>query len=313
MMGAMDRSSPPPSRPKRPHSIEYFDVTRHYWWNYDFVALMSQRWQLDRVTRALDVGCGVGHWTAILRTFLLPGAQLYGIDREEAWLAIARDVVKGGHPETDTRFQQGLAESLPFPDGSFDMVTCQTLLVHHPDPLAVLTEMRRVLEPNGLLVIIEPNNLVQALVANSVTATDPVETVLARVRLRLVCERGRAALGEGDFSVGDRVPGLVAGLGFKDVRVHLSDKTLPLLPPYTTEEQGVVRDAWLSPSFDVDADVWSRDDAARYFLAGGGTADELAELQAHVEETNVRQREAVQAGTFERPGARTMYLVSARK
>lgn len=52
----------------------------------------------------------------------------------------------------------GDCHKLPFDDQSFWIVTCQTLLIHVPDPLRVLREMKRVLKPGVLLIISEPVN-----------------------------------------------------------------------------------------------------------------------------------------------------------
>ena len=43
------------------HSAEYFGDTRDYWWNSDYLGLVSKRLSLNRVEKVLDVGCGVGH------------------------------------------------------------------------------------------------------------------------------------------------------------------------------------------------------------------------------------------------------------
>jgi hypothetical protein len=40
---------------KKPHSADYFGDTRDFWWNHDFLKLMSARWNLADVRRALDV------------------------------------------------------------------------------------------------------------------------------------------------------------------------------------------------------------------------------------------------------------------
>jgi 2-polyprenyl-3-methyl-5-hydroxy-6-metoxy-1,4-benzoquinol methylase len=47
---------------EKPHSADYFGATRDFWWNHDFLELMSARWRLAAVRSVLDVGCGVGHW-----------------------------------------------------------------------------------------------------------------------------------------------------------------------------------------------------------------------------------------------------------
>ena len=47
------------------------------------------------------------------------------------------------------------AESLPFPDSSFDTVVCTLVLCTVPDPEATLTEVSRVLKPGGRLLFIE--------------------------------------------------------------------------------------------------------------------------------------------------------------
>lgn len=145
------------------------------------------------------------------------------------------------------------AHTLPFPDASFDLVTCQTVLIHVADPAAVIAEMARVTRPGGLVLAAEPNNVSTSLVLNSITFDDPVEDILTGVRLQLICERGKAALGEGNNSVGDLVPGLFAAAGLTDIAVYLNDKTNAFLPPYDTPEQR----ALLEERQDFDArDFW---------------------------------------------------------
>jgi TPR repeat protein len=105
---------------------------------------------------------------------------------------------------------------------------------------------------------------------DSVSFHDPVDDILSRARLQLICERGKAALGEGNNSVGDLVPGLFAERDLVDICVYLNDKVDIFLPPYDTAAQRAVlkeradfknRDFW----------IWSREETHRYFLAGGGS------------------------------------------
>ncbi len=51
------------------------------------------------------------------------------------------------------RYVAGQAEALPFPDRSFDVVTCITVLTFIPDAQAALAEMARVLAPGGRLIL----------------------------------------------------------------------------------------------------------------------------------------------------------------
>ena len=44
------------------HSADYFGEQRDSWWNQDILALLGQRWGLEKVNTVLDVGCGLGHW-----------------------------------------------------------------------------------------------------------------------------------------------------------------------------------------------------------------------------------------------------------
>jgi ubiquinone/menaquinone biosynthesis C-methylase UbiE len=116
------------------------------------------------------------------------------------------------------RYVQGVAEALPFEDESFDLVSCQTLLIHVADPTVVINEMRRVVRPGGQLLLSEPNNIAGMLVADSTTARKPIPELVERIEFALICERGKATLGEGNNSVGDLLPGLLAHAGLIDIR-----------------------------------------------------------------------------------------------
>lgn len=127
------------------------------------------------------------------------------------------------------------------------------------------------LRPGGLLLVAEPNNLAGMLVADSTTGAQPTEELVERVAFELICERAKGALGEGDNSVGDLLPGYFAQAGLLDIQTFVNDKTFTLTPPYSSSAQQALRASMLE---DVDRDRWlgrTASDTRRYYLAGGGT------------------------------------------
>jgi SAM-dependent methyltransferase len=110
------------------------------------------RWIPAGSQRILDVGCNVG---ALLEhcAQLHPDAKLAGVDVNAAAVAEAR----GRLPAANIRLVSG--SNLPFPDRSFDCVTCIEVLEHVPaaNRNTSLQEMARVLAPGGCLVIRTPH------------------------------------------------------------------------------------------------------------------------------------------------------------
>ena len=101
-----------------------------------------------RGERLLDVACGGG---SLLAEAERAGLKTFGLDIAQAAIERARTVA----PKTE--FVRAQAETLPYPDGSFDIVTCLGSLEHFIDPARALEEMRRVLAPAGRAVIVVPN------------------------------------------------------------------------------------------------------------------------------------------------------------
>jgi ubiquinone/menaquinone biosynthesis C-methylase UbiE len=89
--------------------------------------------------RLLDVGCGGG---VFLRRAVETGCSGTGLDHSHAMVRLARSRVDGA-----AEIVEGEAEELPFPDGAFTAVSCLVAFFFFADPLQVLREMRRVLEP----------------------------------------------------------------------------------------------------------------------------------------------------------------------
>ena len=104
---------------------------------------------LKRGHRVLDFGCGPGTITVGLAKAVEPG-EVHGIDREESQIDLARSAAQaGGHG--NVTFHVGDVTDLPFEDDSFDAAHCHAVLMHVPDTPAVLSEVRRVLKPGGII------------------------------------------------------------------------------------------------------------------------------------------------------------------
>jgi len=116
-------------------------------------------------TRYCDVGCGAG-MAALLAS--RRGAEVSGVDAAESLLGIARERV------ADADFRHGDLEELPFPDGTFDVVTGFNSFQFAANPVAALAEARRVSKPAGRIVVLTWGNPQGMEAAALVTALRPL-------------------------------------------------------------------------------------------------------------------------------------------
>lgn len=105
-------------------------------------------------TKYLDIGCGTGDIAiAVLRQ--APGAHVTGIDLSEDMLTLAITKTEKARLSSRATYQTGDATTLAFPAVTFDGIISAFCLRNITDRATALREMRRVLRPNGSLVILE--------------------------------------------------------------------------------------------------------------------------------------------------------------
>ncbi|WP_165354752.1 methyltransferase domain-containing protein [Tropicimonas sp. IMCC6043] len=95
----------------------------------------------------LDVACGTGVTTRAAAERIGPKGRIVGLDRNAGMLEVARRRGSG------IEWSQGLAEDLPFAEGSFDSVLCQFGLMFFDDKVQAIREMRRMLRPGGRIAL----------------------------------------------------------------------------------------------------------------------------------------------------------------
>jgi len=108
---------------------------------------------LEPGMKALDIGCGIGTDAFDLAERVRPGGHVTGVDFSESLIAEAtRRVARRNLPVT---FEVGDAQSMHFPDNTFDVVRTERMLMHVPDAEKALSEMSRVLRRGGRMAVLD--------------------------------------------------------------------------------------------------------------------------------------------------------------
>jgi ubiquinone/menaquinone biosynthesis C-methylase UbiE len=298
------------------HSEDYFKDDRDFWWNRDFFELLARRWELNKYSKLLDVGCGLCHWSKLFSNYLKQPSEIIAIDYDSKWAKGNKELEEYFNKRNATiKFLQGDAQELPFEDNTFDVVTCQTVLIHLKNPLRALAEMKRVLKKGGILICAEMNNIAGALVKSTIIDDEPVEDTLDRIRYHLMYERGKKILGEGDNSMGDLLPGYFAETGLKSIKVYLSDKASPIIPPYDTEEEKAILNT-LEEWVENDEGGFDYQQALRYFKAVSEKNEDVEFFNRQwqkMKDEAKRQNDYISKKQFSTGGAYVMYVVSGIK
>jgi SAM-dependent methyltransferase len=112
------------------------------------------RWTLERLAwqgdeRVLDVGCGPGDLLRGMADARIGWRALVGFDLSAGMAAQAMDRAQG----REVRFLAADAQSVPFPDETFDVVMARHMLYHVPDIDRAVSQAARVLRPHGRILV----------------------------------------------------------------------------------------------------------------------------------------------------------------
>ena len=116
---------------------------------------VANPWELGRLApgeRVLDLGSGAGTDSLIAAQMVGEKGHVTGIDMTPQMLAKAR-AAAAEMGASNVEFVESKAESLPFPDESFDVVISNGVIDLIPDKDAVFAELFRVLAPGGRIQI----------------------------------------------------------------------------------------------------------------------------------------------------------------
>lgn len=137
---------------QRGYYREYSDLQDSHWW---FVGrrrillrlLEDRRARLpSRAGRVLDFGCGPGGWLPHLDRF----GEVSAVDADEDAVRLSHARGRGETLHVEA------GEPLPFPDGTFDLVTGLDVLEHVRDDVAAVRELGRVVASDGLVLVTVP-------------------------------------------------------------------------------------------------------------------------------------------------------------
>jgi SAM-dependent methyltransferase len=206
---------------------------------------------LPRTGHVLEVGCGPGFVTRMLRK-LVPDCHISAVDHDPIYASL---VAKESADDPNVTVTVASADALPFRSGFFDGALLRLVLQHVPDPLAVLREVRRVLRPNGVVLVVDVDHDASAV-------TDPPLPHDTSLRNGLL--RWQRASG-GNRRVGRHLPSLLTTAGFADVSIDAVAAHSAVDDRAALVEVIAVVEHLLPAMVNAEMQPWQAEEVVRFF------------------------------------------------
>ena len=102
----------------------------------------------------LDLGCGPGD-VMIRLARACPSLKITAVDGSPAMIQLAQTAIEECGLSMTISAMQGYVPGLPLPVGQFDAVLSKDFLHHLPDPMALWSEIRRLIKPGGFICVMD--------------------------------------------------------------------------------------------------------------------------------------------------------------
>lgn len=294
--------------PKLDFSDHLNTTVREYWWDYDFLYLMQKRLGLEKCKKALDLGCGMGHWTHTILPHLHPEAKIIGVDNNPEWV---KQAILQSNPRME--FEYGNVYSLPFPNKSFDFITCQSFFMHLDRPKDAMKEIHRVLKKKGWVFLVEINNYGNLVRVNSAQEALSMEERLKIGELYTILEEGKKLCGDGFMGIHAKLPKMLEEQGYRHIQYFKNDTAFNIYPPYKDIKQKVMLEFLMSFIEKGHAHVYPRELTEKYFLAAKNDKTLYEKLMQVSDKLNSIYKQQITDKTFEGTFGSDMIITCAVK
>jgi ubiquinone/menaquinone biosynthesis C-methylase UbiE len=179
---------------------------------------LAARLKLDASAAVLELACGTGILTRILRDRLPASARLVTTDLNEPMIQTAAQKFRN---DEAVEWKQADASSLPFDDRAFDAVICQFGVMFFPDKAQSAREAHRVLKPGGTFLFNVWDSLEENLLGR-----------IAHETISGFFEKDPPTFYQTPFGYHDQgeIKRVVAAAGFHDVRIETVSKVSVATP-----------------------------------------------------------------------------------
>ncbi len=211
--------------------LDYLKNSRMAWFNTDYLEfLINKVWRIAKPVRVADFGCGVGFLGSVLLPLLPKGSSYTGYDIGWELLEEAKNSFSLTSYDTEFIYCDLLTDSIA---RQYDLVICQTLLMHLPKPEFIIEKMINAAVEGGMVICVETN----WNVGNAAMYIDGLD-VDGYCNLGLLSKLWKSEKAEKgtDKCIGMKIPVMMQKAGLHNVGIRMND-CVRFANPYAKQQE----------------------------------------------------------------------------
>ncbi|MBR4825258.1 MAG: class I SAM-dependent methyltransferase [Spirochaetaceae bacterium] len=253
--------------------FDYLKLTRSLYLNVDYLQFLVEKvWKITKKVDVVDFGCGYGYLGLVLMPLLPEGSTYTGVDISEELITKGREIFKS--VPFKHKFIVSSANGVPEKADTFDIAICNSVLMHIPEPDAVLAEIKRITKNDGMIISCESNwNAVNALMyIDGIKKSKITDLGFLQILFERVHEKTKT-----DGNIGMKMPVIMARNNIKNIQARISDAVRIILADEKNEEQDSIYTSLQSDGFGTELNDEQKTKKINWFMELGFSREEATE------------------------------------
>ena len=245
--------------------FDYLKLTRSLYLNIDYLQFLIEKvWKITKKVDVIDFGCGYGYLGLVLMSLLPNGSSYTGVDISEELINKGKEIFK--ELPFNHKFILSSANNVPEKDDTFDIAICNSVLMHIPEPDAVLAEMKRITKNDGMIITCESNwNAVNALLyIDGIKKSKITDLGFLQILFERIHEKTKT-----DGNIGMKMPVIMARNNIKNIQARISDSVRIILADEKNEDQDSIYTSLQSDGFGEELSDEQKSKKINWFMELG--------------------------------------------